>query len=84
MSSGTGRKGKTFQDRELAATVRSLALTKIKVILSKDEKKMNEREREIHDELLLRMSTSLLPRLNAGRDDNEQLFPTPLCGGTAE
>ena len=83
-TSHTGQGGKSFQDRELAASVRSLALEKIKVILSRPVVEMNGEDKRLHDEVLLKLAGTLLPRLNAGRDDNEQLFPSPLCGGTAE
>lgn len=77
-TNGTGQTGKSFQDRELAATVRSLALGKIKIILERPTVEMSERDKELHDAILIRMSSSLLPRLNAGRDENEQLYPIPI------
>lgn len=76
--------GKSFQDRELAATVRSMALEKIKVILSRAVVEMNESDKRLHDEVLLKLAGTLLPRLNAGRDDTEQLYPQPIYGGKAE
>ncbi len=49
--------GKSFQDRELAAEVRSLTLNEImKVLKGKDN--------EYKKALVLKMSTSILPRLN--------------------
>lgn len=62
--SGTGQGGKTFEQRELAAEVRELALTKIKIILSRPTVEMSEKDKELHDAILVRMSTTLLPRLN--------------------
>jgi len=64
--------GKSFQDRELASQVRSLALTEIKKALQGKDKKFKK-------EILLRLSTSILPRLNevTGKD-GEKLFPTPI------
>ena len=32
-------------------------------------------------ELILRYASRVLPQLNAGRDDDEQLFPPALLGG---
>lgn len=32
-------------------------------------------------ELILRMAPRALPQLNAGRDDDERLYPKPLLGG---
>ena len=49
--------GKSFQDRELASEVRSLTLNEIKKVLKGKDKKFKK-------ELILRMSTSILPRLN--------------------
>ncbi len=66
--------GKTHQDRELAARVRSLALEEIESVLKGTDE-------EYKKALVLKMSTSILPRLNAGRDEDEQLFPTPIYGG---
>ena len=62
--SGTGQGGKSFQDRELAAKVRSLALDKIRIILERPVVEMSEKDKTLHDAILIRMSSSLLPRLN--------------------
>ena len=75
----SGAIGKSFEARERTAGVRNLALSHIEKILSPKYK-----DKKYQKEMLLRLAPNLLPRLNAGRDDNEQLFPTPLCGGTAE
>jgi hypothetical protein len=32
-------------------------------------------------DLILRYAPKVLPQLNAGRDDDERLFPQPLLGG---
>ena len=50
--------GKSFQDRELASEVRSLALTQIKRALE------NSKDEEFKKAILLRLSTTILPRLN--------------------
>ena len=73
------RTGKSFQDRERSANIRNLALDHLEIILSHSYK-----DKKYQKEILLRLAPTLLPRLNAGRDDDERLFPTPLCGGTAE
>lgn len=80
---GTGQGGKSFADRELAAEVRGLALNKIRIILMRPAVEMSEKDKQLHDEILVRMSGSLLPRLNAGRDDNERQYE-PIYGGRAE
>lgn len=36
---------------------------------------------EYKKELILKMAPRALPQLNAGRDDDEQLFPTPIYAG---
>lgn len=57
-TSGTGQGGKSFQDRELAASVRALGLKEIeKVLMQKD---MDEFKKQV----ILRLAGSLLPRLN--------------------
>lgn len=53
----TGGKGKSFNDRELAAEVRTLALKEIK-------KALKGPDSEFKEQVILRLSNSLLPRLN--------------------
>jgi len=55
---GTGRTGKTFNDRVLAADVRTLTLHQIKKVL--ETPKMSEFKKAV----ILRLSGSILPRLN--------------------
>lgn len=57
MKLATGGKGKSFNDRELAAEVRTLALEEIKKALLGEDG-------EFKKAVILRLSTSLLPRLN--------------------
>lgn len=56
-SSGTGQGGKSFQDRELAARVRTLALSEIERVLSKKKGKL-------YEAVLIKLAGSVLPRLN--------------------
>ena len=56
--------GKTVNDRQLAAEVRSLALGEIKKILDQDG--LTEMKKQI----LLKIAPSLLPRLNEHTGDN--------------
>lgn len=58
MKLGNGVKGKSFNDRELAGEVRTLALQEIKKVLSG---KNNEKFKQ---ELILKLAGSILPRLN--------------------
>jgi len=62
MTSRTGQGGKSFQDRELASKVRSKALNDINLILNDDPSV--EKWSELKKQTLLKMSTTLLPRLN--------------------
>ena len=74
--------GKTFQDRVLASEVRSLALGKIKIILERPVVEMSSSDKELHDAILIRLSGTILPRLNEHTgEDGEKLFPQPLLGG---
>jgi len=65
-----GQGGKSHQDRELAAEVRSLVLLEIKKVFEYEfGKKVGEvgkdvRMAEYKKQLILKMSTSILPRLN--------------------
>lgn len=56
--------GKSLQDRELAAQVRSLTLSKIKAIFEMPRVDMNEHDARLHDEILVKLAGSVLPRLN--------------------
>lgn len=71
-STGTGKGGKSFQDRELAARVRTLGLTEIETVLK--SKGLGDFKKA----LLLRLAGSLLPRLNvhAGDGDGEPVRVT--------
>ncbi len=65
--------GKSFQDRTRSANVRNMALDHIEKILSPQYK-----DKKFQKEVLLRLVPTLLPRLNAGRDDDERLIPLPI------
>ena len=52
--------GKDFNDRTLAAEVRTLTLNKIKEILSEKKPK----DKEFYKALILRLAGGVLPRLN--------------------
>jgi len=58
IGSQTGRGGKNFQDRELAARVRTLGLQEIEKVLK--QKDLNEFKKAV----ILRLAGSILPRLN--------------------
>ena len=64
ISSGTGKGGKSFQDRLLAAEVRSLTLEKIKTLFTMPRVDMNAHDAELHDQVLVKLAGSVLPRLN--------------------
>ena len=67
--------GKSLNDRKQSARVRQKLLNLVEKILDGD----NEAEKK---ELLLKMCTGLLPKLNEHTgEDGEKLFPKPLLGG---
>lgn len=69
--SGTGKGGKSFQDRQLAADVRTLALKQVMDVL---QGKLFEKDKNFHKALLLKLSNTLLPRLNeVTGEDGEKL-----------
>ncbi len=68
-----GAIGKSFQDRTRSANIRNMALDHIEKILSP-----NYKDKKYQKEVLLRLAPTLLPRLNAGRDDEERLIPLPI------
>lgn len=51
-------KGTSFNDRQLAGQVRSMALEHLKIVLSEDYK-----DKAYQKQMLLKLSSSLLPRL---------------------
>ncbi len=63
MKLATGGKGKTFNDRVLAAEVRTLGLNEIKKALKGDDV-------EFKKAVILRLAGSLLPRLNEHTGDS--------------
>lgn len=64
--SGTGQGGKSFQDRELAARVRTRALTDILTVLSDDKKSVEKVAKwsDYKKHVLEKLAGSILPRLN--------------------
>lgn len=56
-TNGTGKGGKNFQDRELAARVRSLTLAEC-------EKHLKKGKGKLYEQVLLKLASSVLPRLN--------------------
>lgn len=72
MAGVKGAGGKSFQDRELAARVRTLALTEIETILKR--KKMDK----LKEAVILKLAGTVLPRLNEhGGPDGSEL-PVPI------
>lgn len=82
---GTGQGGKTLNDRKLAASVRTQALNDVLAVLQ--GKPEVEEWSDYKKQLLAKMSSSLLPRLNehTGEDgeplnllyDKSFIAPTP-------
>ena len=56
-SSGTGQGGKSIQDRELAAKVRTLTLNETFHVLS-------NRKHKLYSQVLVKLAGTVLPRLN--------------------
>lgn len=63
MATGTGQGGKTHQDRELSARVRSLALEQIEKVLKNPKHKL-------YGQVLVKVAGTVLPRLSevTGKD----------------
>ena len=72
---GVGQGGKSFQDRELAARVRTLALNEIEKAL----KNKNNNPR-LYEAVLIRLAGTVLPRLNehSGPDGTPLILPAQL------
>lgn len=56
--------GKSLQDRKLAAEVRRLTLKRIKVILEIPSEDLKGRDYELQKAVLIKLSGTILPRLN--------------------
>lgn len=64
--------GKSLNDRQLAASVRSLALKEIKTVLE-------GKDAEYKKAVILKLAPTLLPRLNEHTgEDGRDLFPVPI------
>lgn len=63
IGSGTGIGGKSFQDRELAARVRTLALNQVWSVLNERKLRGEDTGLEYHKALLMKMAGTILPRL---------------------
>lgn len=76
--SGTGGKGRSFNDRELAAQVRTLAMRQVYAVLQGEG--LGE-DKEFKKALLLKLAPNILPRLNelSGPDGT----PIPLLYGVS-
>lgn len=62
-ASGVGKGGKSLNDRELAAEVRTKALEAIKAVLMNDDE-ATAKWSEYKKQMVLKLSASILPRLN--------------------
>tara|TARA_R100000501_G_C2509058_1_gene41498 strand:+ start:78 stop:329 length:252 start_codon:yes stop_codon:yes gene_type:complete len=69
--------GKTFQDRELAAKVRTATLEEIYAVLQGDDE-------EYKKALVMKMSTSILPRLNEVSGEGGGTLALTILGESAE
>lgn len=70
-------KGKSFNDRELAGKVRSLALERIYYILTKGEK------HSLFAPVLERLTSNILPRLNVLSGDENAPLIVEISGTAA-
>lgn len=66
---GTGKGGKSFQDRETAARVRSLALGEIEKVLTEQE------DKDLYKAVLIKLAGTVLPRLNEHSGPEGQPIP---------
>jgi hypothetical protein len=68
--------GKSLNDRKLAATVRTLALSEIKKYLEATEE--GYKDKEMKNAIILKLAPSLLPRLNEHTGEDGKDLPTPI------
>ena len=67
--------GTSFNDRQLAGEVRSLALSHLKKVLDEDYE-----DKDYQKQMLLKLANTLLPRLNelTGADGEPLILPSEL------
>lgn len=68
-----GKGGKSYNDRLLAARVRTLALEEIEKALK------NKKNKRLYEAVLIKLAGSVLPRLNEHSGPDGQ--PIPIYGG---
>lgn len=76
--SGTGQGGKTLQDRELAAKVRTKGLNELMLILNDDEK--TEKWSDLKKATMQRLAPTLLPRINENTGPNGGPMEVTITG----
>lgn len=81
---GTGQGGKSFQDRVLAAEVRSLTLNKIKSLFTRPRVDMNAHDAELHDRILEKLAGSILPRINIMEGEDGGPMIIQIAGSVAK
>ena len=69
--SGTGQGGKSMQDRELAARVRTLTLNEI-------EKHLKKGKGRLYEAVLIKLAGTVLPRLNEHTGPEGKELPVPI------
>lgn len=75
VGSGTGQGGKSMQDRELAAKVRTLALEEVYKVLQKGNG-------QLYEAVLLKLAGTILPRLN--EHSGPEGTPIPIADFTKD
>ena len=76
-----GKGGKSLQDRELAAKVRKLTLERIAELLEMPPVKMKQDDYELYKAVLIRLSGTVLPRINEHSGPDGGDIPFPIYGG---
>jgi len=71
---GTGQGGKTLNDRELAARVRTLTLKEC-------EKALKKKKGKFYEAILLKLAGSVLPRINEVSGPEGGNIPVAIYGG---
>lgn len=71
------KRGVSFNDRELAGQVRTLALSEVKKVLKEGEGKL-------YEAVLIRLAGTILPRLNEVTGENGNPLVIELSGVTAK
>ena len=74
----------SVQDRNLSKEVRRLTLQKIKTILERPVVEMNDKDKDLHDAILIKLAGTVLPRLNEHTGEDGDVIMVAIAKEVAD